>query len=72
MLIYLSDLMEDVTDFIWSNAKAARAVLLSCKMERGVLDWLHKGRIEKIMRAHAQKHHHVQRSNWVKQEMTKP
>ena len=33
ILWYLSDLMEDATDFSWASAKAARAVLL-CKMER--------------------------------------
>ena len=69
MLVYLSDLMEDATDFTWANAKAAHAVLL-CDMERGVLDWSHTSRIERIRRAHAQKHH-VQRSNWGKHEMVK-
>ena len=66
MLVYLSDLMEDATNFTWGNAKAAHAVLL-CEMERGVLDWSHTSRIERIRRAHAQKHH-VHRPNWGKQE----
>ena len=34
MLNYLSDLMEDATDFSWQGAKALHAVLL-CDMERG-------------------------------------
>ena len=54
----------------WSNAKAAHAVLL-CEMERGVLDWSHTSRIERIRRAHAQKHHQTQKSNWGKQENNK-
>ena len=44
--------MKDATHFTWSNAKAAHAVLL-CEMERGVLDWSHTSRIERIRRAHA-------------------
>ena len=32
MLYYLSDLMEDASDFSWADAKASHAVLL-CKME---------------------------------------
>ena len=36
MVSYLSDLMEDATDFSWQGAKAAHAVLL-CEMERGHL-----------------------------------
>ena len=70
MLTYLSELMEDATDFTWSNAKASHAVLL-CEMERGVLDWSHTSRIERIRRAHAQKHHQSQKSNWAKQENNK-
>ena len=36
MISYLSDIMEDATDFSWSSAKASHAVLL-CEMERGCL-----------------------------------
>ena len=36
MVSYLSDLMEDATDFTWQGAKAAHAVLM-CEMERGTL-----------------------------------
>ena len=38
MVSYLSDLMEDATDFSWQSTKAAHAVLL-CEMERGSLQW---------------------------------
>ena len=41
MLVYLSDLMEDATDLLWTNAKAAHAALM-CEMERR--SWI--GRIE--------------------------
>ena len=55
MLTYLIDLMEDATDFLWVNAKAAHAVLL-CEIKRGSVDWLNTQRIDRIRRAHAQKH----------------
>ena len=55
MVAYLSDLMEDATDFSWQGAKAAHAVLL-CEMERGTVTWEDQERIERIRRAHAQKH----------------
>ena len=35
MLTYLSNLMEDTTDFSWQGAKASHALLL-CEMERGL------------------------------------
>ena len=55
MVRYLGELMEDATDFSWSNAKAAHAVLL-CDMERGILNWGDTEKIDRIRRAHAQKH----------------
>ena len=39
MLGYVSDLMEDVSDFGWQGAKASPAVLC-CEMERGTVTWL--------------------------------
>ena len=47
--------MEDATDFTWQGAKAAYAVLM-CEMERGSLQWEDTDRIDRIQRAHAQKH----------------
>ena len=47
--------MEDATDFSWQGAKAAHAVLL-CETERGSLQWEDLDRIDRIRRAHAQKH----------------
>ena len=64
MVSYLGDLMEDATDFSWQGAKAAHAVLL-CDMERGSLQWEDLDRIDRIRRAHAQKHVSG-RSGWVK------
>ena len=71
MLQYLADLMEDATDFSWASAKASHAVLL-CEMERGALKWSDTPRIDRIRRAHAQKHT-SHRTNWVKnQDVKKP
>ena len=47
--------MSDATDFSWQNAKAAHAVLL-CDMERGTVSWKETSKIDRIRRAHAQKH----------------
>ena len=55
MVSYLGDLMEDATDFTWQGAKAAHAVLM-CEMERSSLQWEDTDRIDRIRRAHAQKH----------------
>ena len=63
MISYLKDLMEDATDFSWQGAKAAHAVLL-CEMERGSLQWEDTGRLDRIRRAHAQKHVSSGKSNW--------
>ena len=62
MVSYLGDLMEDPKDLSWQGAKAAHAVLL-CKIERGSLKWEDGDRIDRIRRAHAQKHVPVNRSN---------
>ena len=63
--------MEDATDFLWQGAKAAHAVLL-CEMERGFLQWEDGDRIDRIRRAHAQKHVPTNRSNWGRSENRKP
>ena len=55
MLYYLADIMSDATDFSWQNAKAAHAVLL-CDMERVAVSWRETSKIDRIRRAHAQKH----------------
>ena len=71
MLLYLGDLMEDAMDFSWQGAKAAHAILL-CEMERGVFTWEDDDRIDRIMRAHAQKHVSNSRQNWTKGDSRKP
>ena len=55
MITYMADLMEDATDFSWQGAKAAHAVLC-CELERGTVTWDDTVRIDRIRRAHAQKH----------------
>ena len=63
MLMYFADLMEDATDFSWSNAKAANAVIL-CEMERGRLTWKDSDRLDRLRRAHAQTHSFQKSQNW--------
>ena len=55
MVAYMADLMEDCTDFTWSRAKAAHAVLC-CEFERGTVTWDDTVKIDRIRRAHTQKH----------------
>ena len=71
MLIYFADLMEDATDSSWSNAKAANAVIL-CEMEWGRLTWEDSDRLDRLRRAHAQKHSFSKSQNWVRGENRKP
>ena len=65
MLCYLGDLMEDTTDFSWGSAKSAHAVLM-CEMERGSVDWFDSDRIDRIRRAHAQRHTVSTKQSWSK------
>ena len=67
MISYFGDLMEDVTDFSWQGAKAAHAVLL-CEMERGSIRWGDTERIDRVRRAHAQKHVPSSKQNWGRAE----
>ena len=62
-LVYLGKLMEDTTDFSWQNAKEAHAVLL-CDMEQGSVTWNDTSRIDRMRRAHAQKHSVSRKENW--------
>ena len=71
MLSYFADLMEDATDFSWANAKAANAVIL-CEMERGRLTWEDSDRLDRLRRAHAQKHSFQKSQNWARGETKKP
>ena len=61
MIQYMGELFEDATDFSWQGAKAAYAVLL-CEFERGTVNWENTARIDRIRRAHAQKHVNVSRT----------
>ena len=56
MLEYLIALMDDASDFLWTSAKASRAVLL-CRMEQGeIKDFSDTASIDRVRRANAQKH----------------
>ena len=70
MLVHLADLMEDASDFSWPNAKAAHAVIL-CEMERGLLGWQDTNRLDRLRRAHAQKHVYTPRQIWSKNDVVK-
>ena len=63
MISYLSDIMGDATDFSLSSVKASHAVLLWRS-----LDWENLDRIDRIRRAHAQKHVSHQKTSWQKNE----
>ena len=67
MVAYLSDLMEDATDFSWQGAKAAHAVLL-CEMELGSVTWEDQDRIDRIRRSHVPKHVSVGKQTWGRAE----
>ena len=56
ILDYVIDLLDDATDFSWASAKASHAVLL-CRMEQGeITSWLQREKIDRVRRAHAQRH----------------
>ena len=56
MLDYVIHLLEDAQDFSWSAAKASHTVSL-CHMEQWEISiWAESDKIERIRRAHAQRH----------------
>ena len=56
MLDYVINLLEDANDFSWASTKASHAVFL-CQMEQGeVVGWSDVEKIDRIRRAHAQRH----------------
>ena len=55
MLDYLGNLMEDASDFSWDSAKAAHAILLT-NMEADRVKWSETEKIDRLRRAHAQRH----------------
>ena len=59
MISYMSDLMEDATDFSWQNAKAAHA-------EHGTVSWEDTEQIDPIQCVHAQKHTVSNAKGWTK------
>ena len=56
ILDYVINLLDDATDFSWAFAKACHAVLL-CRMEQGeIQSWSQTDKIDRVCRAHAQRH----------------
>ena len=55
MLHYMGNLMEDASDFSWEAAKASHAILLT-NMEGNRITWGDTDKIDRIRRAHAQRH----------------
>ena len=55
MLDYLGNLMEDASDFSWESAKASHAIVLT-NMEADRLQWTDTDKVDRIRRAHAQRH----------------
>ena len=55
MLDYLGNIMEDASDFSWDSAKACHAILLT-NMEADRISWNETEKIDRIRRAHAQRH----------------
>ena len=55
MLDYLGYLMEDAFDFSWESAKASHVVVLT-NMEEDRLHWSDSEKLDRIRRAHAQRH----------------
>ena len=58
MLDYLDNLMEDASDFSWEAAKASHAIALN-NMEADRLKWTDTDKLDRIRRAHAQRHVNV-------------
>ena len=55
LLDYLGNLMEDASDFSWESAKAAHVIILT-NMEADKLQWTETDKLDRIRRAHAQRH----------------
>ena len=56
MLDYYINLLEDAIDFSWSSAKARHAVILCCMKQGEIGSRLETDTINRIRRAHAQRH----------------
>ena len=68
MLDYVINLLDDAQDFSWVSAKASHAVLLY-RMEQGeITSWSETEKIDRIRRAHTQRHAQTQSVNGKNQE----
>ena len=70
MLDYLGNLMENASDFSWESAKASHAVVLT-NMEADRLQWSDTEKLDRIRRAHAQRHITQGQSTAYKSSVTK-
>ena len=70
MISYMSDLMEDTTDFSWQNAKAADAVLC-CELVWDMVSWENIEQIYRIWYMHVQKHTATTTKSWSKADSAK-
>ena len=61
-LEYLANLLEDASDFLFANAKACHAVVLTT-MEADKLEWKDTEQLDRLRRQHAQKHPSPANSN---------
>ena len=55
MLDYLGNLMEDASAFSWESAKASHAIVLT-NIVTDYLQWMETDKLDRIRRAHAQRH----------------
>ena len=65
LLMYMSELMPDSTDFSWQNTKVAHAVLC-CELEREMVMWDDTDRIDYIRHMLVQKHTVLNSKTWHK------
>ena len=70
MLDYLGNLMEDASDFSWESAKASHMVVLT-NMEADRLQWSDTEKLDRIRRAHAQRHINPGQSTAPRSSITK-
>ena len=70
MLDYLGNLMKDASDFSWESAKVSHAIVLT-NLEADCLQWTETDKLDRIRRAHAQRHSAPEPSNTSKSTYNK-
>ena len=56
MLDYVINLLDDATDFSRGSAKASHVVLVCCMEQGEIVGWAETEKIDRVRRAHAQRH----------------